>query len=253
MDEISLTMDQTGWLAGLQMELDGAIADLMQVCQAAEAQTYSNTASEYRVGLARIGLPNAQALANEAPARAARSCFLAAIGKFIGFMDKLIATQNISKEKIVVTRDLCGEDEILGYMNEYLGDRIRKVAHDQSMTNPKKLDRFAGITNFARDAMLSYFQFRRALEHHQDIPSNDLTVPMQRPSLFVEGVEVTSLPFDVKGGNKVEVRIATEHKVFPAGRKVILTPPNALDMLFVMRNVAAIQVFRVHLGEPAIQ
>ena len=108
---ISVTVDLTGWLGRFQTEVDASLADLAQVCSAAERQTYADNLGSHKFGITRLVLAHAPQLGENAAERASRACFLAAIGKFISFLDKLIASQRTTKEGVAITRDIAGKAE----------------------------------------------------------------------------------------------------------------------------------------------
>jgi hypothetical protein len=65
---------------------------------------------------------------------------------------------------------------------------------------------------------------RRALEHHGDVPEACLATPVQRVGLFVDDKEVTTLPYPVKSGQLVAVKLFNEQKTYSAGKKIVLSP-----------------------------
>jgi hypothetical protein len=126
--DVSVTADLTGWLARFQIEADSCLADLAQVCNAAEQKTYSENLAAHQFGITRLVLDHAAFLGENASERASRTCFLSAIGKLISFLDKLIASQRTTKlGSIPITRALNGEAEIYAYLNEYMEAEIAKV------------------------------------------------------------------------------------------------------------------------------
>jgi hypothetical protein len=240
---ISVTLDPAAWLAELQTDLDAALADLIQICSASENKNYAETVSEHRVGIARILLENPEALGETAPERAARACFLGGIGKFISFLDKLIANQRIVRNGITITRALNGEDEIRSYVNECLDRQIKEVASDRSLTNPRKLGCFQ-VAELVKTTALAYFELRRALEHHQDAPQQDFSFPMMRIGFFVDDSEILELPAECGPGQTINMRTITDRRNCPAGRRIILTPEDAHALLFTLRNILAPELFR---------
>jgi hypothetical protein len=138
---IHVSVDLTGWLAELQRDLDAALADMMRVLRASDENTYIPS---HRIGVMDVVMSNPDGYADTAPGRATRACFLTCIGKFVGYMDKLIASQRLKREGIGITRDLDSEEDLKVYCDEYMKDMVAKVARDQSLTNPKKLDCFQG-------------------------------------------------------------------------------------------------------------
>src|SRR4051812_35593736 len=115
----SMTADLTGGLVGLQRELDAALADMMQVCNAASDGTYKTV---HPVGIMEVGVTLTEVQKGEAKQRACRTCFLTCVGKFISFLDRLIASQRVTREGISITRDLDiqNEEEVKVYCLQYM-------------------------------------------------------------------------------------------------------------------------------------
>lgn len=170
---MDIAKDIANWLGQMQQEMDGCLADLAQVSVASERKHYADNLAALQFGVTRLILEHPERLEAKAPERAARACFLLAIGKFISFLDKLIASQRVSKDGISINRNL-SIDDLQNYVNEYMEERIAKVAKDTSLTNPKKIARFPAANAIIRDTALEYFELRRALEHHQDVPEKEL-------------------------------------------------------------------------------
>lgn len=148
---------------------------------------------------------------------------------------------------IIVDRAIAGQDELDNFLQEYIDRHIAKVAHDQSLSNPKKIECFPGVSAPVREAALAYFRLRRTLEHHLDIPKEDLRVPLMRYGVFIADDEVRELPAMIKKGQCLFSRVVTEEKMFSAGVRVVLTPENASGLIFTMRNIMAPEIFRAHL------
>jgi hypothetical protein len=235
-----------GWLGEFQREADAALADLMQICQAAQQNAYASEEA-HKMGIVTVVLPNMDTAEATAPSRAARTCFLTSIGKFVSFLDRLIASQHLMKEGVKITRNLEGEEQIKAYLDEYMKGKIGQVARDQKLSNPKKIDAFTVLPPLLRDAALEYFQLRRALEHHQDIPDRDLNVPITRIGFFADDQEITQVPHIVHGGQRMDARVMTESSTFKAGEKIVLTPEDVYGIIVMFRLNIAPEIFRVHL------
>jgi hypothetical protein len=246
---LNVTIDLMGWLGDLQRDLDALLRDLMEVCRAADDEKYSEESS-YRFGAAEIVLPGAPNSGQHAAERAARSCFLGAIGKFISFLDKLIASRRVTQNGMRIDRPISSQDDLNQYIQEYMASQIANVAGDQSLNNPKKIECFPRIQNSIRDAALAYFSLRRTMEHHQDIPAQDLIVPFTHFGIFIGDKEIVEFPMRLEAGEQLLGGVVTEHRKFPAGMKVILSPKDAYGIVFPLRNMIAPEIFRVHI-EPA--
>jgi hypothetical protein len=242
----NVTMNITNWLGQMQQEMDGCLADLAQVSVASERKNYAANLAALQFGVTRLILEHPERLEAKATERAARACFLSAIGKFISFLDKLIASEGVSKDGIFINRNL-SIDNFQNYVTEYVEERIAKVAKDTSLTNPKKIECFAAANAMIKDTAVEYFTLRRALEHHQDVPQKELLVHVHRMALVVDDVEITALPHNIHKGQILGVRILREERRYSAGVKITLSPQDAHDLVFTMRNVLAPGIFRAHM------
>jgi hypothetical protein len=183
-----------------------------------------------------------------APERAARVCFLNVIGKYVSFLDKLIASQRLNHT--VLDRNITTREELQAFVNECFDRETAKVARDTSLSNPKKVDCFPNASAYARDTSKAYFQLRRALEHHNDVPGNDLVISTQRIGYLAGTQEIKTLGVILREGEALSMKIFNEELLFPAGQKIILSPKSPYDLVFTMRMILAPEVFRSHVETP---
>jgi hypothetical protein len=101
------------------------------------------------------------------------TCFRAVIAAFITFLDRMIAVQKLTGTTIPIDQTMSGE-QALTRSREHIDHKILQVASDRALTNPKKIESFAGLSDFSKDAAKSYFALRRCLEHHDGIPDEDI-------------------------------------------------------------------------------
>jgi hypothetical protein len=249
MPDDDVTADLTVYLARFQRECDAALADLVQVCSAAaQAELYRRQTDNFRFGIARIILEHPEPLSEVAPQRAARSCFLGAIGKFVTLLDRLIASRSLAEKGMVVDRDITTTEQLQKFVNECLDREYAAVAKDGKFSNPKKVESFSAASAYARENAKAYFQLRRALEHHDDVPESELVIRTQRIAMVIDGNEVKELPCDLKKGQALGFKVVDQARTVPAGQKIVLTPQDALDLMHTMRNVIAPDIFKSHVG-----
>jgi len=249
MENHSVTADLTNWLGQFQRDCDAAIADLTQVCSAAaQTATYQQQIESYRFGIAHIVLPETDKLSEVAPERASRSCFLNVIGKYVGFLDKLIASQRL--QHVNIERDICSMEELQAFLNECYERETAKVARDTSLSNPKKIDCFPKASDYARDTSKAYFQLRRALEHHNDVPDSDLVIPALRIGFIAGHEEVKVLGVALPKGMGLSVKTFDANLRLVKGQKIALTPQDAYNLVFTMRMILAPEIFRSHVETP---
>jgi hypothetical protein len=242
----TVTVDLAGWVGEFQRELDGLLSDMIQLCKAAEENRYSGTGMNQTGGV-WMTIQNAEALGETAPQRAARYAVIGTMSKFSAFLDRLIASQRITKESIPIRRPL-RESEVLDYVKEYLEEVVAEVARDPKLNVPNKLDRFPGVDPVIREMALNYNKLRNALEHHHDLPKGEIKVSMRRMVLSVGGEEIKGFPFVVPGGGGIDLKTIEIEKVFPADTKVTLDPQDAYDLIFTVRMIIAPSIYQWHIG-----
>jgi hypothetical protein len=110
--------DLTRWLLELNAQLDGALADLAQTIESVRSGTYAQSANGKSFGPVQANfVPDATHLASRAIARASVTCFRSVIASFIGFLDRLIAFEELASEKVVVDREITELDDLYTYLN----------------------------------------------------------------------------------------------------------------------------------------
>jgi hypothetical protein len=190
---LRLTVDLNSWVGVFQRELDALLSDMIQLCSAAEQNRYTDTVMNQRGGV-QMMIQNAEALGENAPQRAARNAFMGAMSKFGGFLDRLIASRNIARDGMSVTRELRGEAEVIAYVNEMLEEAVSAVARDNGMTLPRKIECFSGVDTAIKEMALNYNKLRNALEHHHDLPRAEIKVKIRRMIVSVRPTQVRSAP-----------------------------------------------------------
>jgi hypothetical protein len=153
---------------------------------------------------------------------------------------------DIDKLSVPIERDLNGEAEIIDYvttkMNAIVSEAIQKVSVDTSLTNPKKLGKFSGLSDFSTTASLSYFALRRCIEHHKSIPQSDIELLYRRLRLQVSGQEITALPFIVEKGAEVSMDLLDAQKKFEEGKAIVLTEEDLDHLVVTIRMVIAPEI-----------
>lgn len=244
---ISAAADLTPWLWELNAQLDGALADLAHTMHSVQNGTYANHATGQSFGLVQANfLPNAMPLAARALERAATNCFRSVIANFISFLDRLIAFQDLATAKVVADRDITTLDDLYAYLNSKVNRRIGMIASDTSLSNPKKLARFPGLSEVAKHAVLGYLALRRCIEHHQFVAQEDIHISIWAHKVFIDDVEVLQLPARCTEGQRVEYRIIGEERIFPKGSKVTLNPQDVHSIVTALRGSIAPEIFNLH-------
>jgi len=244
---VSAAGDLTPWLCELSAQLDGALADLAHTMQSVQSGTYARDANAQSFGLVQASfVPDAEYLAVRALERAAVTCFRSAIACFISFLDRLIAFEDLANENVVIDHDITTLDDLCEYLNSKVRRRIAIVASDTTLSNPKKLARFPGLSEVSKRAVLGYFAVRRCIEHHQSVPQNDIHVSVWTHRLFIDNVEIFQLPARCTEGQKVEYRIIGEERVFLQGSKLMLDVKDVHSIIVALRGSIAPEIFNLH-------
>lgn len=243
---MNVDVDMTGWFVQFQSELDALLSDMFQIRSATEQKRYTGSQVN-QAGIVGVVIPNAEALGETAPRRAAQNAFIGAMSKFSGFLDRLIASRRIATDGIPVTRDLHTEAEVIQYVSEIMEEIVADVAHDPKLSVPK-LDLFPGIDSNIKAMALNYNALRNALEHHHDLPKREITVTIRRIVPMVGEQEITQFPVLVRKGETMSVKMIEVEKTFPANQKVVLEPEDGHDLIFTVRHVIAPSIFQWHVG-----
>jgi hypothetical protein len=244
---LSAAADLTPWLWELNGQLDGALADLAHTMHSVQNGTYANHANGQSFGLVQANfIPDATPLAARALERAATNCFRSVIASFISFLDRLIAFQDLAAENVVADHDITTLDDLYSYLNSKINRRIGIVASDTNLSNPKKLARFAGISEVAKHAVLGYLALRRCIEHHQSIPQEDIHISIWAHTVFIDDAEVLLLPARCTEGQRVEYRIIGEERIFRKGSKVTLDVQDVHSIVTALRGSIAPEIFNLH-------
>ena len=169
----------------------------------------------------------------------------------ISFIDRMIAASEASFNtiEIPVDRPLKSEAEILDYvsqkLSELLEEAISKVIVDVSLTNPKKLAKFASLSSFSKQACLSYFALRRCVEHHNSVPLNNIRLLFRRLIVYVAGKELVQLPHIVEAGGQVSVQLKDHYKDFEKGKPVELSEDELEQIVLSIKAVIAPEIASV--------
>ncbi len=234
----------------MNAQLDAALADLAHTIQGVQSGTYPQNANNQSFGLVQANfVPDATHLAGRAIERAAVTCFRSVMASFIGFLDRLIAFQDLVNEKVVVDHDITKLDDLYAYLNSKVAHRIGIVASDTSLTNPKKLARFPGLSEISKHAVLGYFALRRCIEHHQSVPQEDIHVSVWSHKLFIDDVEILQLPAHCREGQKVEYRVFGEERIFRKGSRITLDAQDVHSIVVALRGSIAPEIFNLHAAQ----
>lgn len=238
--------DYSYWLSRLNRDFDVALAEMFLVVSAVEGGTYSANAASVALGHGTEVLQDILAIQELAVKNAARSCFLIAIGRFISYLDQLIAAFSTSQKPVIIDRDLESEEEIIAYFSEYLLARVSATARDTKLTNPKKVKFFELLSPELAAFAVKMFELRRILEHHHDRTGEALEVCIRRRALAIEGREIVSFPHLVKKGETAQMVFVRETKRFETGL-VVLHPNDVVAFVFNMR-LAANEIFQAYFS-----
>ncbi len=246
-EPVRLTMDLNGWVSAFHVELDGLLSDMFQLCSAAEQNRYTDTVLNQREGV-QMMIQNAETHGANAPQRAARNAFVAAMSKLSAFLDRLIATRNIARDGMPIIRDLRGQEELVAYVNEQIEEAVAAVARDHGLNFPRKMDCFCGLNPAVREIAINYNKLRNAFEHHHEMPREEITVRVRRMIPMVGDQDIRQLPVLVPTGGTIGIRFEEEEKAFPANVRIVLSPQDAYDLIFTIRFIIALSVFQQHVG-----
>jgi hypothetical protein len=245
MSEYQVNINPDLFVAEFQNAIEGHVADLRNTLRALEDGSFAQRASTPRADVVihlELGLSGSGA--EQTAGRACNGCFLDLTRALINYLDRMIAVQKCIAEPPPVPSGTSGREGVIRVVSEYLEGVHRTVARDTGLTNPRKIDRFPGLVDGARQAALSYFGLRRCLEHHGGVPDRELRIQYHKLSIVAGGHEITKLPYVAAENTAISLRTEAETKVFPAGTDVALTEADIEKIVFTLQSIIAPEVRR---------
>ena len=162
--------------------------------------------------------------------RHVQNCFRAVIAAFIAFLDQMIAMGRLAAAGIPIDRTL-SEAEVLPYVRQYVEKVITTVASDRSLTNPKKIAAFSGLSEWAKEATAGLFALRRCYEHHGGVAESDFVVRYRALRLLAGKGEITALPFVAEENTGISIGLIDKEIVVKAGERPELTEQQLRDIV----------------------
>ena len=240
---ISIEINVAGYRDRFISEIATHIADLNQALKALRDGTFVANAIQHKnVQGVTVGYTHPNVAAG-AERRHVETCFRAVIGAFITFLDRMIAIQNLSSD-IPFERNL-DSDAALGYVEEYIDRKILEVARDTKLKNPGKLDRFAGLQPWSKDAATSFFALRRCLEHHDGIPDQDIKLKWKALRIFCNDKEIDGLPYRINAGETLNMRMVEMTKTLPKSQRVQVSEQELRDILTTLEHVISTEIVQI--------
>jgi hypothetical protein len=217
------------------------IADLTQGLRALQEGTFVKLAtskapqSVFHVEYAGLDVEGG------AEQRHVQGCFRAVIAAFITYLDQMIAMQRMSETGIPIHRNL-SETEALPYVNEFVQRAITSVATDRSMTNPRKIESFAGLSEWAKQSANGMFALRRCYEHHGGIAESAFSVPYKAMRLFAGDDEITALPHQAAEDQAISLRFIDKMLVVKTGERPVVGEQQLRDLVNTIELAVATEI-----------
>jgi hypothetical protein len=218
--------------------MDGHIADLKAILRSLEDGSFIERATTPSPGaLLKLSIDRNSTPEKDAVQRACGNCFRAIISDFLGFIDRIIAfNQVLNRGSIRVDEPVISKDEVLGLIRNALDDEYRHVARDTSLKNPAKIERVLRTKDGVRIAK-SLVSVRNCLEHRGGVPEKNTDFVYRRLTLSTGGVEVKSFPAEVVD-EKMTLDLRVENRTFEGGKKIELTEVDIDNVAWTVRFLA---------------
>jgi hypothetical protein len=235
MVKISLHFDVNNYGDKLAQELDSHVISLKCILKSIDDDFYL-TFSEVKIGIGGMKLTNIEKA--EFRNQELKKAFISIIRSFQNFVDKLIAiTEFVSKTHVAET-SVRNESELNEYLQMMEEKAIHEVSTDRKLNFPKKLE-YLTVQDPLKEILLGYSLLRNNLEHHKDIASKDAIFKLLVSTMFVNGKEITELPFNVKKGDLVGYAAKVIERTIVKGTKIEILETEIHETVFTLGKIIA--------------
>ncbi len=248
-DRSGIGIDPGFYLAVLSSAITQHLADLRVALRSFEDGSFRGKAATGAGKVLNFAI-EPEGLAAHAPTRLCNRCFVSIVGEMVTYLDRMIALQNAIAGP-PMPPDARSKDDLLRQVATRLDDEYRAVASDTSLTNPKKLDRFSTIdVSLAREPALSYFQLRRAIEHHGSRPLRSIVLRFARLKLLAGSDEITEMGRPLPENTGISLGMQVESREFIAGQPIKLRETELEHISFTIQHLIAPEIRRVLVERP---
>lgn len=167
--------------------------------------------------------------------------YISIIRSFQNFIDKIIAAEKFVSSRHSAEKDVSSFKELEEYVQLMEDRSIQEVSTDKTLSFPKKLDCLQ-IDNPIREILLGYSILRNNLEHHKDIASKDTILKLLISTLYINEIEVTNIPFEVKEGDILEHRSKVIERAISIGTKVKMLESEINEIVYTIQNEVAFNI-----------
>jgi hypothetical protein len=220
------------------------MADLTQALQALQDGSFIDQAKRNPLGVIRIEYPNVD-IKTGAEQRQIKKCFHNVVGAFITFLDQIIGVQRFVAEKAIPVERSLTEADILPYVTERLENCIAAVSSDRSLTNPKKIRSFFGISEWAKQVSDGLFSLRRCYEHHDGMSRNQFVVPYRKMLIVSGEEEIVQLPHRVKVGGSLGLKFVDKAITVQKGDHPELTEEQLRDIVSTIELQLSLEILQL--------
>jgi|CXWL01.1.fsa_nt_gi hypothetical protein len=237
--EWTLTLNSRKYLGEFQAALGDSIGELRNTLRSIEEGSFLRRARQAQSGwIVRLEFQPSGSAAPEAKGDACNRCFLDLTRALLSFLDRMLAIRRCAQQRITLSEPIQTQDELNALVDGLVDAQYAEVSRDRRLSNPKKLAEFAGIPEFAKKALQSYFDLRNCLEHHGGVPTADLPVHSMKLTLLAGDQEITAMPFTAEAGVSVNIRSDVVVFVFPANARVAMTEAQVEGILLTLQQWA---------------
>jgi hypothetical protein len=163
----------------------------------------------------------------------------------------MLAVQRVVSKQLRVPSDAKSVDDVKKYVAGLIDSEYTAVARDQRLRNPDKIAAFIDIAEIARASALSYFEVRRAIEHHGGRTAKDVTLRFARLRLMVGDQEISKPGVVVGEGQSVGLSMNHESRVLRANEPIWIGESELEHIMFTIQHLIGPEVQRVINGKRA--
>jgi len=243
MPNLEFKINPDVYLAQMHQQTTASLGELRNTLRALDDGSFAQRASLPRPqSVVSFQINQQHDVDEEAIHQACASCFLGLVRALITFIDRIVAVQRLLGQTIQIPGTITSLDELQTFLDNQLEETYTNVARDTRLTNPAKLNSLGIASDFVKNAALSYFSLRRALEHHNGISDKDIHLLYSKLTILAGKKEITQLPYFAEEGAQISMKLDDSGRTFPMGDRVQLTEHDIEQIFFTIQSVIGPQI-----------
>ena len=227
----------------LAQRLSAHVADLRASLRSVEDGSYGAKAAVSRPGaFFHFGIGEG-AGTDGAAARLCNRCFVSLVGELITYIDRMIACRRIVGTTVKLPPNTTA-DEACALVDARIEQEYQTVAQDTRPTNPKKIAEFAGIDSFPRDAVHTYFDVRRAIEHRGGVTEKEIAMRYGRLKIWPAKSRLTASGQAAPPNAGISIGMDHVSRAIGAGSEAVISEDEIEHIMFKIQALVAPEIER---------